>query len=439
MLNFLANSKSRNCEGTSRRDFLRVGSLGLGSMAFGSVTLSDMLRAKAAARQAGSSVKDTSVIWLWLGGGPTHVETFDPKMTAPSEYRSVTGEVKTTIPGVTLGGHFQKMAQVADKMAFVRSFAHTNSGHGGGTHYVMTGYDNRQVDNGGLPSRPAMGSILSRVRGGNHPVTGMPTYVRLSGIGSDGPAFLGAAYSPFDPNGQAKRNMSLVVDKLRLDKRRDLLKGIDNVNREVDRSKLMEGLDAFEQQAFKLVLSKSQQAFDLKYEDPRVVDRYGPGLGQQLLQARRMCEAGCGFVTVQYGGWDMHGNIKTALDGRAPQVDQAVAALVEDMSQRGVDKNILFVVTGEFGRTPKINGNAGRDHWAPLTTLAMAGGGLQMGQVVGESAEKIDVPKTTPIRPQDLMATVFQVLGIDRRIKFVNRSGRPTYMVEEGRPIEALV
>jgi len=439
MLNFLANSKSRNCEGTSRRDFLRVGSLGLGSMAFGSLTLSDMLRARAAARDAGTNVKDTSVIWLWLGGGPTHVETFDPKMTAPSEYRSVSGEVKTNIPGVTLGGHFEKLAGVADKMAFVRSFAHTNSGHGGGTHYVMTGYDDRQVDNGGLPTRPALGSILSRVRGGNHPVTGMPTYVRLSGIGSDGPAFLGAAYSPFDPNGQAKRNMSLVVDKLRLDQRRDMLKGIDNINREVDRSKLMEGLDAFEQQAFNLVLSKSQQAFDLQYEDPRVVDRYGPGLGQQLLQARRMCEAGCGFVTVQFGGWDMHGNIKTALDSLAPQVDRAVAALVEDMSQRGVDKNILFVVTGEFGRTPKINGGAGRDHWAPLSTLAMAGGGLQMGQVVGESAEKIDVPKTKPIGPQDLMATVFQVLGIDRRIQFVNQAGRPTYMVENGRPIEELV
>jgi hypothetical protein len=233
--------------------------------------------------------------------------------------------------------------------------------------------------------------------------------------------------------------MSLVVDKLRLDKRREMLKGIDTVNREIDRSRLMDGLDAFEQQAFNLVLSKSQQAFDLKYEDPRVVDRYGPGLGQQLLQARRMCEAGCGFVTIQYGGWDMHGNIKQALDGRAPQVDQAVAALVEDMGQRGVDQNILFVVTGEFGRTPKINGGAGRDHWAPLSTLAMAGGGLQMGQVVGESAEKVDVPKTKPIRPQDLMATVFDVLGIDRRIQFINPSGRPTYMIEDGRPIEELV
>jgi uncharacterized protein (DUF1501 family) len=233
--------------------------------------------------------------------------------------------------------------------------------------------------------------------------------------------------------------MSLVVDKTRLDDRRALLEGIDQVNRAADRSRLMEGLDAFEQQAFNLVLSRSQQAFDLKYEDPRVADRYGPGLGQQLLTARRLCEAGCGFVTINYGGWDMHGNIKQSLEGRSPQMDQAVAALVEDMSQRSLEKNILLVISGEFGRTPKVNGGAGRDHWAPLSTLALAGGGLKMGQVIGESASKVDVPKTTPIGPQDLMATVFQVLGVDGRIQFVNQAGRPVYMIEDGKPIDELV
>jgi hypothetical protein len=343
------------------------------------------------------------------------------------------------MPGVTIGGTLPKIAAVGDKMAFVRSFAHTNSGHGGGTHFVMTGYDNRSIDNGGLPSRPSVGSILSRVRGANNERTGMPNYVRLNGIGSDGPAFLGAAFSPFDPNGQARNNMSLVVDKDRLDDRRGLLKVLDQANRAADRSHLMDGLDAFEQQAFNLVLSRSQQAFNLKYEDPRSADRYGPGLGQQLLLARRLCEAGCGYVTVNYGGWDMHGQIKNAMTSRSVQLDQAVAALVEDMNQRGQDKNILLVISGEFGRTPKVNGNAGRDHWAPLTTLALAGGGLNMGQVVGESSAKVDVPKTTPIGPQDLMATVFDVLGIDRRTQFVNQAGRPTYMVEDGKPIAELV
>ena len=434
MLELLTRRQSRNCEGTSRRDFLKVGSLGLGGL-----TLPHLLRSRAQAAAEGSQVKDTSVIWLWLGGGPTHVETFDPKMTAPSEYRSVTGEVSTNLAGVTLGGTLPKIAQVADKMAFVRSFAHTNSGHGGGTHWVMTGYDDRNADNGGAPTRPSLGSVVSRARGANNPRTGMPTYVRMSGIQADGPAFLGTAFGPFDPAGQARRNMSLVVDANRLDNRRGLLKGIDSLNREVDRSRLMEGLDAFEQQAFNLVLSRSQQAFDLKNEDPRAVERYGSGLGQQMLTARRLCEAGCGFVTIQYGGWDMHAQIKQQMDQRSPELDQAVSALVEDITQRGTDENILLVISGEFGRTPKVNNVAGRDHWAPLSTLALAGGGLNMGQVIGESAAKVDVPKTAPISPQDLMATVFQVLGIDRRVQYVNQAGRPVYMIENGKPIAELV
>ncbi len=380
MLKLSTSRRRGNCEGTTRRDFLQVGALGLGGL-----TLADSLRSNAQAAENGRASNSKSVIWLWLGGGPTHVETFDPKMTAPSEYRSVTGEVKTNLPGVTLGGNFERMAGVADKMAFVRSFAHTNSGHSGGTHYVMTGYDNRLADNGAQADRPGIGSILARVRGTNHPVTGMPTYVRLGGIYADGPAFLGTAFGPFDSGGEARRNMALNVAKDRLDTRRSLLQGIDNVKRDIDRSKVMDGLDAFDQQAFNIILSRSQQAFDLKYEDPRVVDRYGTGLGQQLLQARRLCEAGCGFVTLHFGGWDMHGTIKQSMDNLGPQVDRAVAALVEDLDLRGQSDDILLVISGEFGRTPKINGSAGRDHWAPLSTLALAGGGLQMGQVIGES------------------------------------------------------
>lgn len=434
MIDFHFGKAHRNCEGSSRRDFLRVGGLGLGSL-----SLANLLQGKAKAAEQGIQTSDKSVIWLWLGGGPTQVETFDPKMTAPSEYRSVTGEVKTVLPGVTLGGNFERIAGLADKMAFVRSFAHTNSGHSGGTHYVMTGYDNRLADNGAVADRPFLGSIMSRIRGTNHPVTGIPTYVRLGGIYADGPAFLGTAFGPFDPAGEARRNMSLSIEQSRLSNRRAMLDGIDNVKRNIDRKGLMEGLDSFEEQAFNLILSRSQQAFDLKYEDPRVVDRYGKGLGEQMLQARRLCEAGCGFVTLQHGGWDMHSNIKQEMDRRGPEIDRAVSALVEDLDQRGMLENVLLVISGEFGRTPKINGSSGRDHWAPLSTLAFAGGGLKMGQVVGESAEKVDVPKTTPITPQDLMATVFHVLDFDKRIQFSNQSGRPTYMIENGRPIEELI
>jgi len=434
MIDFHYGPARRNCEGASRRDFLRVGGLGLSG-----ISLAQMLQTRATAAINGVSGSDKSVIWLWLGGGPTQVETFDPKMTAPAEYRSVTGEVKTVLPGVTLGGNFERIAQVADRMAFVRSFAHTNSGHSGGTHYVMTGYDNRLADNGAVADRPFVGSIVSRIRGTNNANSGIPTYVRLGGIYADGPAFLGTAYGPFDPGGEARRNMSLSIEQSRLSNRRAMLDGIDNVKREIDRKGLMIGLDSFEEQAFSLILSRSQQAFDLKYEDPRVVDRYGKGLGEQLLQARRLCEAGCGFVTLSHGGWDMHSNIKQEMDKRGPEIDRAVSALVEDLDQRGLMDNVLLVISGEFGRTPKINGSAGRDHWAPLSTLALAGGGLKMGQVVGESAEKADVPKTTPITPQDLMATVFHVLDLDRRIQFTNQAGRPTYMIETGKPISELV
>ncbi len=434
MIDFHYGPARLNCEGTSRRDFLRVGGLGLGTL-----SLAQMLQGKARAAENGVRSSDKSVIWLWLGGGPTHIETFDPKMTAPSEYRSVTGEVKTVLPGVTLGGNFERLAGLADKMAFVRSFAHTNSGHGGGTHYVMTGYDNRLADNGAAADRPFIGSIVSRIRGTNNPATGIPTYVRLGGIYADGPSFLGTAYAPFEPAGEARRNMSLSIEQSRLSNRRAMLDGIDNIKRDIDRKGLMTGLDSFEEQAFNLILSSSQQAFDLKYEDPRVVDRYGKGLGEQMLQARRLCEAGCGFVTLSHGGWDMHSTIKTEMDRRGPEIDRAVSALIEDLDQRGQSDNILLVISGEFGRTPKINGSGGRDHWAPLSTLAFAGGGLKMGQVIGESADKADVPKTTPITPQDVLATIFQVLDFDRRIQFSNQAGRPTYMIENGRPIEELV
>lgn len=434
MIDFHYGPARRNCEGASRRDFLRVGGLGLGSL-----TLANLLQDKAKATEQGIRSSDKSVIWLWLSGGPTQVETFDPKMTAPSEYRSVTGEVKTVLPGVTLGGNFERIAALADKMAFVRSFAHTNSGHSGGTHYVMTGYDNRLADNGAVADRPFLGSIMSRIRGTNNPATGIPTYVRLGGIYADGPAFLGTAFGPFDPAGEARRNMSLSIEQSRLSNRRAMLDGIDNIKRDIDRKGLMEGLDSFEEQAFNLILSRSQQAFDLKYEDPRVVDRYGKGLGEQMLQARRLCEAGCGFVTLQHGGWDMHSNIKQEMDRRGPEIDRAVSALIEDLDQRGLMDSVLLVISGEFGRTPKINGSSGRDHWAPLSTLAFAGGGLKMGQVIGESAEKVDVPKTTPITPQDLMATVFHVLDFDKRVQFTNQAGRPTYMIENGRPIEELI
>jgi Protein of unknown function (DUF1501) len=451
MLTLHSSRRHRDCDGHTRRDFLKIGGLGLGGL-----TLPGLLQARAEAAAQGRSVKDTAVVWLWLGGGATHIETFDPKMDAPSEYRSVTGEVKTNLPGVTFGGHFERMAQVADKMAVLRSFAHNDSGHGSGTHYVMTGYSNRNIDNGGLPSRPAIGSIASRFRGPNNHHTGMPTYVRLGGIGSDGPAFLGKAYAPFGSDATSKRNMKLNTPLDRLGERRELLKEFDRFKRQADASGLMDGLKAFEQQAFGLVLGNAPDAFDVGKEDPKTVEKYSfsrngssrrgrrrsrrrGGLGEQMLIARRLCEAGCGFVTVSYGGWDMHGQIKRGLDSRAPEVDHAVAAFVEDVHARGLDKKILLVVTGEFGRTPKVNRNAGRDHWGPLCTMALSGGGLKMGQVVGQSDAKAYRPASPTIKPQDVMATIFNVLGLPQKLQYVDQAGRPVYMIEEGKPIRELV
>jgi len=435
MFKFLSDRIAGQCDGTNRRDFLKAGVLGMGGLA-----LSDLLRFRAQASEAGQPTRNTSVVWLWLGGGPTHVETFDPKMSAPAEFRSTVGAVQTNVPGVEIGGVFPKMARVADKMAFVRSFAHTNSGHGGGTHWVMTGYNFPPADNGQGQVKPGLGSILARHRGSNNAQTGLPTYIRMNGILGDGPSWLGSAYAPFDVAGSARNNMNLQVPMDRLGDRRTLLRSFDTIDREVDRTGLMQGLDSFEQQAFNLLQSRAREVFDVSREDPRTLDMYGTGnLARQMLMARRLCEAGVGFVTLNYGGWDMHGNIAESMNRTAPQLDQAVSAFVQDVNQRGLNDDILLVVTGEFGRTPRVNGGAGRDHWAPLSTLALAGGGLRMGQVVGESNSRAEVPRTTPITPQDLMATVFQVLGVPQTLHYNDQTGRPTPMINGGRAIRELV
>jgi uncharacterized protein (DUF1501 family) len=203
---------------------------------------------------------------------------------------------------------------------------------------------------------------------------------------------------------------------------------------------LLQGLDAFETQAFDLLQSRAREVFDVTRENPRTLDAYGTSnIARQLLLARRLCESGVGFVTLQYGGWDMHGQIADSLNRTAPALDHAVSAFVQDINQRGLEDDILLVITGEFGRTPRINGSAGRDHWAPLSTLALAGGGLKMGQVVGESNARAEVPRTTPITPQDLMATVFHVLGMPEGLHFTDPTGRPVPMINGGRKIRELV
>lgn len=440
MLTLWGKPTGTDCRGATRREFLSIGTLGLTGL-----TLPGLLGLRKAA--AAEAARNTSVVWVWLGGGPTHIETFDPKTEAPAEFRSMVGATKTSLPGVQIGSLFPEMAKRAHRMAFVRSFAHGNSGHAGGTHYVMTGVDHPPADNGLPPIRPSMGSIAARVRGANHGRTGMPTYVRLAGLYADGPDWLGPAYAPFDVGGQARNNLNLALALDRLQDRRGLLRRFDALDRQIDGKGIIAGLDALDRQAFNLILGRAKQAFDLQQEDPRVRDRYTSGtagLGEQLLLARRLCEAGCGFVTLNYAnseqGWDMHNKMAPQLKQACPPLDRAVAVFLDDLAQRGMADDVLLVLTGEFGRTPRVNGDAGRDHWGPLCTLALAGGGLKMGQVVGESSAKAELPKTSPIAPKELMATVFHVLGIDPKLQYQDPSGRPQYLLPEGaQPIAELV
>ena len=437
----------------ARRHLLKVGLLGTHSLA-----LSNVLRARSHAGEK-KHAKNTSVVWLWLQGGAPHIETFDPKMDATSDYRSMVGSLSTSIPGVEWGGQLPKLSALADQMSVVRSFHHTNPDHLGASHYVLTAMDapigaSRQLS-------PSYGSIAAKVRGPSHPATGVPTFVRVSRTVSfdfDQPLWLGVEHAPFDASGPAHSNLSLSLDAGRLNDRQRLRKQLDTLQRTVDQTGVMDGMDAFEQQAIDLVLSRSKEAFDISQEEASLQTRYGPGLGAQLLAARRLCEAGCGFVMLNYGwaptpsqtpfAWDMHlgpsqpkaPSMKSQLEAIFPMFDHAIATFLEDIRDRGQQENILLVVTGDFGRTPKINTYGGRDHWPGLCTLALAGGGLRHGQVVGTSSAKAEYPLSNPYEPKDLMATLFHVLGIDPRLQSRDFAGRPNYYLPTGaRPITELI
>ena len=426
MLELVANNAFPNCEGNTRREFLQVGTLALGGL-----SLAHLLSARARAAAAGQTVKDTSVVLLFLTGGPSQIETFDPKMTAPAEYRSVTGDVASNIPGVTLGGTFTRLARHADKLALIHSFTHDTSDH---TKAV------EQVVRGGNPIHHAsMGAFATRLLGTSRLNTGMPTHIylgsrevdrqfekeRLRLLDATGPGGLGGAYAPFPVggDGQLNRDMQLRISQTRLDDRLALHKALDRMNRQVDARGIMQGLDEFEQQALELVLGKSRTAFDVSNEDPRLVECYDTSgyltgitqdrpstLGRQLLLARRLCEAGCGFVTIHNPGWDMHGgdtqlNIPDGMRRLGRPVDHAVSAFLEDVAQRGLSDKILLIITGEFGRTPRVKDNGGRDHWPRLSPLAFAGGGLRMGQVIGRSTARAEEPRSDPVTLDSLLGS----------------------------------
>lgn len=439
MLTIFSGAGHKTCDGLSRRDFLRIGTLGLGGL-----TLPQLLQARAAAAATGRQyVHDKAVVLLFLSGGASHIETFDPKMDAPAEIRSMTGAVQTSLPGVAFGGTFPLLARQAHRMALVRSFSHTIGGHVEAIVHLLTGgTDPTGKGQAGF----SMGSLYSRLRGTNHPVTGLPTYTLLTADEVDQqyrnersrmakgsrPGMLGATFGPFDPisgGGTAAQNMSLSIPAERFEDRMNLLQQFDDLNRVVDTRGGAENADPFQQQAMNLILGGGAvRAMDVSREDRRLLERYDTShiqighrtfrpstLGRQMLMARRLIEAGCGFVTVHSAGWDMHNDsnnpgIEFGMNRLGRSVDRAVSAFLEDVEQRGLSDKILFVLTGDFGRTPRINRRGGRDHWTRLCTLAFAGGGLNMGQEVGRSGRHADVPTTTPISPTQMMGTIIHTL-----------------------------
>jgi uncharacterized protein (DUF1501 family) len=443
----------QKCDGSSRRDFLTVGSLGLA----GGLTLPRLLRARAAADANGLPHRPRSVIFLFLDGGASQLETFDPKPDAPREFRGYFGTVPTTHTGVRFCELLPRLARLTDRMAIVRSFTHRDGAHEGAQHWVKTGYPypepfvnkaERLAD-----QNPAFGAILARHRGPVNRATGVPNYVRVFHTTMsyhDGPAWLGPPYAPFkigDGVNTMLQNMKLQIAPEQLDDRRTLLRSLDTLSRVIDQSGVMRGMDSFQQQAVEVVLGKARQAFDLSREPSRVRNRYwsegkhGPGMGDNLLLARRLCEAGCGFVSLNLGYWDHHGGIVDGCKELVPPLDHAVSAFLEDVRARGLENDILLVITSEFGRTPRMadGGGTGRDHWAGLNTLIFAGGGLKMNQIIGASDRRAAYPAARPLWPQDLMATLFHVLGIDPKVQYTHPSGRPISMLEDGKVIEELL
>jgi hypothetical protein len=336
-----------------------------------------------------------------------------------------------------------------DKMAIVRSLTHETSDHFAGLHWILTGFTSTQQQQN-QTERPSIGSIVAKVKGPNGP--GVPPYVGMSegaifGGLYQGGAYLGPSYNPFnlsgDPTGDLKvRNLeppkSLTLD--RLEDRRTLLARLDTIDRKRDLSGTMDGLDKFTGQAYGMVTGQgARQALDLGREDPKVRDKYGrTRIGQSCLLARRLVEAGVAFVTIAEGNWDHHAQVAQACRAQVPPLDAAISSLVEDLHDRGLAESVLVVVWGEFGRTPRLNGSGGRDHWPGSMSAMLAGGGLKMGQVVGATNRKGEQPTDHPLRPEDVIRTIYHVLGIDPYQEFPNESGRPMMVLNQGRPIVEL-
>jgi hypothetical protein len=423
----LFGARQRFCDGISRRNFLKIGALGAG------LTLADMLRLRAVAGTSTTSRK--SAIMINLPGGPSHMDMYDLKPDAPMEFRGEFKPIKTNVPGVDICEHFPLQAQMWDKFACIRSVI------GGQEHsdaQTNTGYhesENRTAHH------PSLGAVVSKLRGTGD--SDIPPFVSLRGM-SQGtePGFLGVAHRPFTPDGPGLQNLHLAggVDSGREKDRKALLTSFDNVRRDLDGSGTMTGLDSFQVRAFDMVASGTvRKALDLSREDPQTRDRY-KGV-EQFLTARRLVEAGVGCVTLSYGGWDTHSENFKTLRRQLPELDRGLANLIQDLHDRGMENDVVTIMWGEFGRTPKVGDSTpdGRGHWPPVMSALIAGGGLKMGQAVGSSNARGETPKDRPYRVPQVLSTVYHALGIDPMQTFPNGTGRPVYILDERDPVVELV
>jgi hypothetical protein len=428
------------CDGESRRSFLRVGALSLIGL-----SLPDVLRKRAEAAALGHKTKETAVIQIFLSGGPSHIDTYDLKPGAPKEFRGEFTPIATNVPGIDVCELFPGQAKVMDKLAIIRSLRHTSSDHNVGSHWVMTGFSSGPQAQAN--ERPSVGSIVAKLRGPNRP--GLPPYVAVP----NSPPFslssyLGPGYNPFSLNGNPMQNVKvrnldppsgMTLD--RLGDRRYLLSKLDRINRKRDAAGALEGMDHFTSEAYEMITGPhARKAFDLGREDPKTRDRYGlTQIGQSCLLARRLVEAGVTFVSIDEGNWDHHGQVFQNCRRQLPPLDTAIASLVSDLYDRGLSDRVLLVVWGEFGRTPRVNGASGRDHWPGSMSAVVAGGGLKMGQVIGATNSKAEYPTDRPLGPEDLIRTVYHVLGINASHEFRNEAGRPMPVLNQGHPIAELV
>jgi uncharacterized protein (DUF1501 family) len=438
------------CDGSTRRDILRYGAAGVFGMG---VSLPQLLQQQAMAAQKGESSKDMSLIILFLQGGLSTIDTWDMKPDAPSEFRGDFDPIQTVIPGIQLCEHLPRLAGQMDKMSLVRSFGHSNSGHGPADHWMLTGYHPQAGFNAGLKpnnQKPSMGSVIAREYG---PRGSVPPYVCLPKMhNSGGSSYLGSSYAPFvvdaDPNAPNFKVPDLVppveLAADRLDDRRALLSRVNRFegSLEVQSNKGARALSTFQQKAFDLMTStQTKAAFDIHRESDGVREEYGRhSLGQSCLMARRLVEAGVRCVFVDHTNWDTHyNNFHVLKNDLLWQLDSGLSTLLKDLDERGMLDTTMVLVTGEFGRTPRVNPSAGRDHWGPSSAIALAGGGIQGGRVVGASNARAEKPETTPYGPADLVATIYHSMGIDPRREFKTPEGRPVPIVPgEGRVIPGL-